>query len=126
MGALVLCAAEPAPISLELNRLDEHGGSCRASFVIANPGPEAYDGFKLDLVVFDKSGTIARRLAADVAPLRASKTAVKVFDIPETHCGAIGSILVNDVLDCRAGDNPAADCVGRLAVSSKLAVKLLK
>ena len=114
------------PVSIELNRLDEQGPSCRASFVITNPGPEPYTGFKLDLVVFDKGGTIAKRLAADVAPLRADKETVKMFDIPDTSCAGIGSILINDVLDCRAGDKPAADCAGSIAVSSKLPVKLLK
>jgi hypothetical protein len=113
-------------IGIELNRIDEQGPSCRASFVITNPGPEAYTGFKLDLVVFDKGGTIVKRLAADVAPLRADKETVKIFDIPDTSCAAIGSILINDVLDCRAADKPASDCAGAIAASSKLAVKLLK
>ncbi len=114
------------PLGIELNRLDEQGPSCRASFVITNPGPETFTGFKLDLVVFDKGGTITKRLAADVAPLRSDKETVKIFDIPDTPCAGIGSILVNDVLDCRAGEKPAADCVGNIAVSSKLPVKLLK
>jgi hypothetical protein len=114
------------PVGIELNRVDEQGPSCRASFVIANPGTETYTSFKLDLVVFDKGGTIVKRLAADVAPLRTEKETVKIFDIPETPCAGIGSILVNDVLDCRASDKPAADCVGNIAVSSKLPIKLLK
>jgi hypothetical protein len=118
--------AASQPIGIELNRVDEQGPSCRASFVIANPGPETFSSFKLDLVVFDKGGTITRRLAADVAPLRADKTSVKIFDIPDTGCGGIGSILVNDVLDCRAADKAVADCVGRLSVTSKLPIKLLK
>jgi len=118
--------AASQPIGIELNRVDEQGPSCRASFVIANSGPETFSSFKLDLVVFDKGGTIVKRLAADVAPLRADKTSVKVFDIPDTGCGGIGSILVNDVLDCREGEKPADDCVGRLAVTSKLPIKLLK
>ena len=119
-------AAAPEPVAIELNRLDDQGPSCRASFVITNPGPDAFSGFKLDLAVFDRGGTIARRLAADIAPLRAEKTSVKIFDIPDTSCAAIGSILINDVLDCRAGDSAVADCVGRIAVTSKLPVKLLK
>jgi hypothetical protein len=118
--------AAAQPVSIELNRLDEQGQSCRASFVITNPGPETYTGYKLDLVVFDKGGTIVKRLAADVAPLRADKETVKIFDIPDTPCTGIGSILINDVLDCRAGDKPATDCAGVIAVSSKLAIKLLK
>lgn len=123
---IAAASAAPAPITVQLNRLDDHDKSCRASFVIANPGPEAFAGFTLDLVIFDRSGTIQHRIAADVAPLRADKESVKVFDIPATACPAIGSILINDVLDCRTAAGPVADCVGRLAPSSKLPVKLLK
>lgn len=130
LGAAALTAgsalAANQPLSIQLNRVDEQGPSCRASFVIGNPGPETYTSFKLDLVVFDKGGTITKRLAADLAPLRADEETVKIFDIPDTPCSGIGSILVNDVLDCRAGDKPAADCVGAITVSSKLAIKLLK
>ena len=67
-----------------------------------------------------------RRLAVDLAPLRATKTTVKVFDISETACGAIGSILVNDVIHCRDASGDIAGCVDRLSTSSKLAVSLLK
>jgi hypothetical protein len=126
VSSTLAMAAPPEAIGVELNRLDDQGGNCRVSFVIANPGTLAFSGFKLDLVVFDRSGTIARRLAADVAPLRAEKTSVKIFDIPETPCAGIGSILINDVLDCRAGDAPVADCVARIATTTKLPVSLLK
>lgn len=116
----------PKSIGLELNRLEEQGGNCRAYLVIANPGTEAFSGFTLDLVVFDRGGTITRRLAVELAPLRAAKTMVKVFDIPETGCGAIGNILVNDVLHCRDASGDVAGCVERVTTSSKLAVALSK
>lgn len=127
----MLCPASAAPapaptVAIELNRLDDQNGSCRASFVITNPGAVSYSGFKLDLVVFDLKGTISRRLAADVAPLRGQKTSVKIFDIPGTPCSGIGSVLINDILDCRDATGPVADCVGRITVSSKLTVTLLK
>jgi hypothetical protein len=113
-------------IGIELNRLEDQGSSCRAYLVVANPGEVAYSGFKLDLVIFDRSATIIRRLAVDVAPLRAAKTSVKVFDIVDTGCGTIGSVLVNDVLDCRDASGNVADCVQRVSTSSKLAVSLSK
>lgn len=119
-------AEAPAKIGVELNRLEDQGGSCRAYLVISNPGSAQYSGFALDLIVFDRGGTITRRLAVDVAPVRPAKTTVKVFDIPETTCGAIGSILVNDVIHCRDASGDLAECVDRLATSSKLQVSLLK
>ena len=130
-GALVSWASAkaaeaPAKIGVELNRLEDQGGSCRAYLVISNPGSAEYSGFALDLVVFDRGGTIMRRLAVDVAPVRPAKTSVKVFDIPETTCGTIGSILVNDVIHCRNANGDVAECIDRLSTSSKLQVSLLK
>jgi hypothetical protein len=119
-------AEAPAKIGVELNRLEDQSGSCRAYLVISNPGSAEYSGFVLDLVVFDRGGTITRRLAVDVAPVRPAKTTVKVFDIPETTCGAIGSILVNDVIHCRDASGDVAECIDRLSTSSKLQVSLLK
>jgi len=119
-------AEPPTTIGVELNRLEDQGGNCRAYLVITNPGSAEFSGFALDLVVFDRGGTIVRRLAVDAAPLRPAKTSVKVFDIAETACGAIGSILVNDVIHCRNTGGDIAGCVDRLSTSSKLAVSLLK
>src|SRR5262249_15529064 len=77
-------ADAPTTMGVELNRLEDQAGSCRAYIVVRNPGTGDFSGFALDLVVFDRSGTIMRRLAIDVAPVRPAKTSVKVFDIPET------------------------------------------
>jgi hypothetical protein len=119
-------AEPPSTIGIELNRLEDQGGKCRAYLVITNPGAAEYSGFALDLVIFDRGGTIMHRLAVDVAPVRPAKTMVKVFDIPETACSAIGSILVNDVIHCRDASGDVTGCVDRLSTSSKLAVSLLK
>jgi hypothetical protein len=118
--------AAPEGIGIELNRLEDQGSGCRAYLVIANPGEVAYSGFKLDLVLFDRTGTIIRRLAVDLAPLRAAKTSVKVFDIVDTGCGAIGSVLINDVLDCRNASGNVPDCVQRVSTSSKVHASLSK
>jgi hypothetical protein len=119
-------AETPTKIGVELNRLEDQNGNCRAYLVISNPGSADFSGFALDLVVFDRGGTIMRRLAVDVAPVRPAKTSVKVFDIPETTCGAIGSILVNDVIHCRDPTGDVAECIDRLSTSSKLSVSLMK
>jgi hypothetical protein len=133
--AIILClssalfARAPAAaeeIRIELNRLEEQGPNCRAYLVIGNPGESAFSGFKLDLVIFDRSGTIMRRLALDLAPLRAAKTSVKVFDISDTPCTGISSMLLNDVVDCRDASGPVANCIDRVSANSKLAVSLLK
>jgi hypothetical protein len=124
--ALPVPAEPPKSIGLELNKLEEQGGNCRAYLVIANPGSAGFSGFTLDLVLFDRGGTIMCRLAVDIAPVRPEKTMVKVFDIPETACGAIGSILVNDVLHCRDASGDVTGCVDQVRTSSKLPVTLSK
>lgn len=124
--AMPVRAEPPKSIGLELNKLEEQGGNCRAYLVIANPGSAGFSGFSLDLVLFDRGGTIMRRLAVDIAPVRPDKTMVKVFEIPETACGAIGSVLVNDVLHCRDSSGEVAGCVDRVRTSSKLPVTLSK
>ena len=83
-------------------------------------------GVHTGLCCFDSSGTIARRLAIELAPMRPAKTIVKVFDIPQTACSGIGSILVNDVMHCRDASGDLADCVDRISTSSKLPVALSK
>ena len=119
-------AEPPSTIGIELNRLEDQGGNCRAYLVFANPGATAYANFKLDLVIFDRGGVISRRLAVEAGPLRPEKTTVKLFDIPETPCSGIGSILVNDVVACRTATGDVPDCIERVATSSKLDVKLMK
>src|SRR5215471_11356695 len=111
-------ADPPSTIGVELNRLEDQGGNCRAYLVITNPGSAEFSGFTLDLVVFDRAGTIMRRLAVEAAPLRPAKTTVKVFDIAETTCGAIGSILVNDIIHCRNPSGDVAGCIDQLSTSS--------
>lgn len=121
-GTLPALAEDP-PVVVELNRLEEKGADCRAYLLLDNRGKTAFDVFKLDLVVFDKGGVIARRLALDVGPMRAEKKGVKVFDLSGLSCPDVSSILVNDVIDCGGKDR---DCVGMIQVQSRGSVKLTK
>lgn len=126
-------APEPAPITLQLNKLAPfaEGTGCVAYFVVSNPGAQAISDLDLDLVLFDTDGIIARRMAAQLGPLPAGKTAVRLFDLAGTPCDSIGHILVNDVLSCQAGtgaegSDPRAACLARIAVSSLAKAKLTR
>lgn len=114
------------PISLELNKLESSETGCRAYIVISNTSNTAYDAFKLDLVMFKKDGIIGRRFALNLAPMRPSKRTVKLFDLDDTKCEDIGSFLVNDVMECRAGDQTDQDCLARLNVKSLNSVEISK
>jgi hypothetical protein len=113
-------------ITLELNKLEPSDKGCRAYVVVSNPSANALDAFRLDLVMFQKDGVIGRRFALDLGPLRPSKRAVKLFEMDGTKCEDIGSFLVNDVMECRAGGTAVDDCLARLKVNSLTKVEISK
>lgn len=134
VGALACVAGQPVgaaggdakPIAVELNKLDVIAKGCRAFFVVDNPGDKAMQSLKLDFVFFGADGVIVRRLVVDVGPLRPGKKSVKSFDLENPACGQIGSILLNDVLECRDATGPQSDCLQRVTVSSRAKVPLTK
>ena len=106
---VVVAAQEPADgerVAIELNRLEQVEGACRIYLVVRNEGG-AYESFKLDVVLFDAAGVIASRVAVTMAPLRAGRPSVQLFDVQDQDCAAIGSLLVNEVSN-------AGRCGGRL------------
>ncbi len=117
--------AGDAAISIELNKLEPQGQSCRAYFVVGNKGTE-YQELKLDLVLFRPDGVIGRRFAVDLAPLKADKRSVKLFDIEGTKCDEVGSFLINDVMECKAQSGTVSDCLKNISVSTRTKVELNK
>ncbi|MFC0408908.1 Tat pathway signal protein [Roseomonas elaeocarpi] len=118
-------AEDPAPITIELNRLEPQpdlkpAAGCRAWLLMRNPGAEALDPLRLDLLLFGKDGVIARRLALDVGPLPGAKTMARVFDLSALPCENIGSVLLNDVLACNKGDDARAACAARITTASRV------
>lgn len=129
-----LAAAEPAatsqtaandPISIELNKLDSTDKGCRAVLVINNPTDETYSALKLDLVMFE-GGVFTRRVALDLAPVKAQKRSVKLFDLEGLSCDKISEFLINDVMECKTGAGAEDSCLKRLSVSSLTKAKLSK
>lgn len=119
-------ATAAAPIGVELNKLEAAGKNCRAYIVVSNPSDAALQVMKLDLIFFRPDAVIDRRLLVDLGPVRPAKTSVKTFELEALPCESIGSVLVNDVTDCRDAAGPVADCLARLTVSSRAAAQLTK
>ena len=131
-------AGAPAPIALELNKLEPlpaaqgAGAGCRVYMVVNNPEPPAIDTLRIDLVVFSTDGVIARRVAVDLGPLPPRKTSVRLFDLTGQDCDQIGRMLVNDVMVCQAaGAEGSADqqrqaCLDRLVTTSRAKAPLSK
>ena len=123
-------AATPASTApsthVELNKLESSEKGCRAYMVVNNPGETTYQSFKIDLVLFQTDGVIGRRFSIDLAPLRPKKKSVKLFEIDGIQCDKIGSLLINDVMECKADGAPVSGCLEGLKTSTLTNVQLSK
>jgi len=113
-------------LTIQLNKLETEGDTCRAYIVLENRSDLSFEALRLDLVMFDVDGVIARRLAVDAAPLAAGRTSVRVFGISNLACDNIGRVLLNDVLNCADATGERADCMDRIAPDSIAGVPFIK
>ncbi|ODR98341.1 hypothetical protein AUC69_09600 [Methyloceanibacter superfactus] len=118
--------AEEGNIAIELNKLEAHDKDCRAYFVIDNKNDNSYETLKLDIVLFRPDGVIGQRFAVELAPLKAKKRTVKLFDVAGTACDEVGSFLINEVLECKADSGEVSDCLQDISVSSRTDNQLTK
>jgi hypothetical protein len=125
LGALP-ALAQPKALTVELNKLETQGTGCRAYVVVQNDDDTTYQTFKLDLVLFQQDGVIGRRFAMDLAPLKAKKRTVKLFDLDNMACDKIGSFLINDVVECKSEAGPVENCLAGMTVKSLTKVELSK
>ncbi len=119
-------AAEEGSLVIELNKLEAQGDDCRAYFVIDNKNDTSYDGLKLDLVLFRPDGVISQRFAVELAPLKAKKRTVKLFDVSGTSCDDVGSFLINEVMECKTSTGESDDCLQDISASSRAGNQLTK
>ncbi|MDX2289986.1 MAG: hypothetical protein NW217_14345 [Hyphomicrobiaceae bacterium] len=113
-------------IAVELNRLEPLETGCRLYVVVDNRTRTPFSTLQLDLVLFRTDGVVDQRFFVDLAPLRKDKRIVKLFEIDNVKCSDLGSLLVNDVNECRSDKEAVADCLSLLTVSSLAPAKLLK
>ncbi len=113
-------------MSVELNKLEPSGEACRAYLVVKNDAGAVFETLKLDLVMFDTDGVVAKRLAVETAPLPAGKNSLKVFDVADQPCDGIGRVLLNDVLACRNNTGERKDCLGLVRPTARGAVPFIK
>ena len=126
LSAGTASAVEKGRIGVELNKLEPAGDACRAYLLLSNGTAAAFTSLKLDLVTFDGDGIVQRRVAVEAAPIGAGKTSLKVFDISGIQCPAIGRMLLNGVMSCKAAKAEPADCLSLVSVSSRAAQPFIK
>ncbi|MBN9290439.1 MAG: hypothetical protein J0H36_04800 [Hyphomicrobium denitrificans] len=121
-------ATEPAAesVKIELNKLEPVEKGCRAYLVVNNATPTSYQSFKVDLVLFQADGVIGKRFSLELGPLRTKKKSVKLFDIDAIACDRIGSLLINDVMECKSESGPVEHCLQNLTTSTLTKVELSK
>ncbi|MDX2307543.1 MAG: hypothetical protein NW216_04825 [Hyphomicrobium sp.] len=119
-------AADPSKLTIELNKLESQDKGCRAYVVVDNQSAAPFQALKLDLVLFQPDGVIGRRVAIDLAPLKAQKRTVKLFDLDGTACDKVGSFLINDIVDCKTDAGAVDNCLAAITVKSLTSVQLTK
>lgn len=119
-------AARPAPsLAVELNKAEPYKSGCRIFLVIRNDIAARIDNAQMDMVVFNKDNILAERFVVDLGRIRRAKTIIAPIDIDGTKCDDMGSLLINDMPNCKT-DTPDVDCVERLDVTSRHRIQLKK
>ena len=113
-------------LPVELNKLEPNGDDCRAYLVLENKSTSAFESLKLDVVVFDTDGIVAKRLAVEAAPLPLGKTSLKVFDIGGLPCDRVGRVLLNEVMTCADDAQDRGDCLELMSTSSRAEISFFK
>lgn len=122
----VATLAADSSVSVELNKLEQMDGACRAYFVLENRSGIGFDTLKLDLVMFDSDRIVTRRLAAEVGPLPPGKTSLKVFDMQDLLCAELGRLLLNDVTACADDSGRRDDCLALLSTNTRGTVPFIQ
>lgn len=108
-----------AGLHLELNRLEQNGEACRATFVARNGYGTQLEETAFELVLFDKAGLVSLMTVFDFGALPAGKTLVKRFDMKATICADLSRVLINAAARCKGAGVNAADCAKDMTTSNR-------
>ncbi|EXJ14206.1 hypothetical protein [Imhoffiella purpurea] len=122
----VLAEDSAGSIEIELNRLESQANACRPYLVFGNKTDTRFESLGLELVLFDQDGFILKRFGLEAGPLAPGKTSVKLFEIADLSCDALGRILLNAVTACTDASGPVDGCLARMRTSSRLPVDFFK
>jgi len=119
-------AALDGPLVVELNKLEEGEGACRAFFLFRNDTGRSFEGFEMSLALLDTSGVIDQLLTVDAAPLPVARTTLKLFEFPDVACGEIAELLLHEVGACRPQNGDELDCFAFMELGSRADAALVK
>ncbi len=114
----------PAGVALELNAADLVGEACRITFVATNKGTAPIDRAVYETVLFGADGGVMLLTLFDFGALPMGVPRVRQFQIADTACGRIGSLLINGAGTCTVEGEASDVCASGLAASSRLDIGL--
>ncbi|MEM0937148.1 MAG: hypothetical protein AAGJ91_14755 [Pseudomonadota bacterium] len=121
-----IAAPLEGPLVVELNKLEEGEGACRAFFLFRNETGRSFEGFEMSLALLDTGGVIDQLLTVDAAPLPVARTTLKLFEFPGVTCSSIAELLLHEVGACRPQNGEEMDCFGFMELDSKTDAALVK
>lgn len=121
-----LAPAQPADrLSIELNTVQDVGGACRLTFVIANDTGKQIDKAVFETVIFDTAGAVVSLSLFNFRDLPAARPRVRQFELPGVACDTVGRALINGASSCIVDGAENAICEDALVLRSRLSVELL-
>ena len=113
--------AQEQKVDIELNSIGLRNDACEVYLRVRNRTDMEFQTFKVDLAFFDRQGIINDRSLVELGPLRANKTSLHVFQMPEMDCNDVGEVLLNDITECAVSDaaNGPQDCLSLVTLSAK-------
>lgn len=116
--------AQPPPasapgITIELNKLEQTGNACRSYFVVNNSAAVPLKELRLAVYLFDRTGVILRLVALTFSDVRASRSKVVMFDIPEVPCNNLSRLVVNDITACASASGAPLPACSSIATRTR-------
>lgn len=115
----------PLKLQLELNAVQDVGGSCRLTFLARNETGAEIDQAVFETVIFDTSGGVVSLSLFDFRDLPSDRPRVRQFDLPGMACDTVGQALINGANTCIVDGIESGICQDALTLGSRLSVELL-
>ncbi len=119
-------AEEQSELYMEINKLEQRDNLCVAYVRFSNRSDTEFSEFKSELFAFDKDDVISAHFLADFQQVMANKTVVKLVPMKDTVCDNVSSILLNQMIACKSGDQEVEGCLRMLQIGAKGAIRLFK
>ncbi len=124
---LTITSAHTSPlVTIELNKVEQRDQHCRFYLMAENKLGHAIDTLKMELVLFDHDGIIKKNMALDLAPLPVAKKSVKAFQLKNTTCSDVSTLLVNRIMHCETPAGTLTECLQKLSLSSKTDIQFMQ